>query len=111
MNKEVKVGFITHKLKEQFDSLKKGKFENKELYKFIDRALDDLKENPTCGTKIQKKVWPKEYKKKYSITNLWKYDLPSAWRIIYTIESDEVTVMSIILEWFPHKEYEKRFNY
>ena len=81
------------------------------LYGFIDRALDDLKKNPSCGTKIHKRLWPKEYKKKYGITNLWKYDLPNAWRLIYTIETDEVMIMNIILEWFNHKEYERRFKY
>jgi len=110
-DKTVNVGFISHKLKNQFDSLKSGKFEDKKLYEFIDRAIDDLKKNPMCGTKIKKKIWPKEYKKKYEITNLWKYDLPNAWRVIYTIESDEIRIMSIILEWFSHKNYEKRFKY
>ena len=95
----------------RINSLKTGKFEDKKLYEFIDRAIDDLKKSPTCGTKIQKKIWPKEYKKKFGINNLWKYDLPNAWRIIYTIETDEVTIVSIILEWFSHKGYEKRFKY
>jgi len=81
------------------------------LYKFIDRAIDDLKQNPTCGIKIPKKMWPKVYVQKYRITNLWKYDLPNAWRLIYTVESDKVKIMSIILEWFDHKGYEKRFKY
>ena len=111
MNKEIHVAFITQKLKEQFESLKEGKFEDKELYKFIDRATDDLKQNPTCGIKIPKKLWPKEYIKNYMVTNLWKYDLPNAWRLIYTIESDEIKIMSIVLEWFDHKEYETRFKY
>ena len=111
MNKQINVAFISQKLKEQFEYLKEGKFEDKELYKFIDRAIDDLKLNPLCGIKISKKLWPKEYVQKYDVTNLWKYDLPNAWRLIYTIESDEVKIVSIILEWFDHKEYEKRFNY
>ncbi len=81
------------------------------MYKFIDRAIDDLKQNPTCGIKIPKKMWPKVYVQKYRITNLWKYDLPNAWRLIYTVESDKVKIMSIILEWFDHKGYEKRFKY
>ena len=110
-NKTINVGFISHKLKDQFNTLKFGKFKNKRLYDFIDRAINDLKKNPMCGTKIQKKLWPKKYKQKYGINNLWKYDLPNAWRIIYTIETDEVTIVSIILEWFSHKDYEKRFKY
>ena len=111
MNKQINVAFISQKLKEQFEYLKEGKFEDKELYKFINRAIDDLKLNPLCGIKIPKKLWPKEYVQKYNVTNLWKYDLPNVWRLIYTIESDEIKIVSIILEWFDHKEYEKRFNY
>ena len=111
MNKQIHVAFITQKLKELFERLKEGKFEDKQLYKFINRALDDLKQNPTCGLKIPKKLWPRKYVQEYNITNLWKYDLPDAWRLIYTIESDELKIVNIILEWFDHKEYEKRFKY
>ncbi|MFH1404285.1 MAG: type II toxin-antitoxin system RelE/ParE family toxin [Candidatus Altiarchaeota archaeon] len=111
MTKELHVGFITKSLKKEFDMLKQGKFEDKELYNFIDRATDDLKENPMCGIKIPKKLWPKEYIKKYEITNLWKYDLPNGWRLIYTIETNEILVLAIILEWFDHKKYERKFNY
>ena len=110
-DKPVYIAFITPQLKQEFDSLKEGKFEDRELYGFIDRATDDLKKDPTCGIKIKKQQWPKEYIKKYEITNLWKYDLPNGWRLIYTIESDDVKIMNIVLEWFSHKEYERRFHY
>lgn len=111
MNKEITVAFINPKIKKEWEVLKGGKFEDKQLYKFIDRAIDDLKANPSCGIKIEKHLWPKEYTKNYSITNLWKYDLPKAWRLVYTIEQNEVKVMNIILEWFSHKDYEKCFKY
>jgi len=111
MSKEISVAFISKKLKAGFESLKEGEYEERKLYKFIDRAIDDMKKNPTCGTKIPKKLWPKIYIKNYNITNLWKYNLPNVWRLIYTIESDEIRIMNIILEWFNHKQYEKRFGY
>lgn len=60
---------------------------------------------------ISEKLWPNEYIKKYKITNLWKYDLPDGWRLIYTIESNKIKIVSIILEWFDHKNYERKFNY
>lgn len=110
-NKQIHVAFISKKLKELFEQLKEGKFEDKQLYKFINRAIDDLKQNPNCGIKIPKKLWPRKYIQEYNITNLWKYDLPSAWRLMYTIESDELKIVNIILEWFDHKEYKKRFRY
>ncbi len=76
MNKDIQVAFINHKIKDEFQSLNEGKFEDKELYKFINRAINDLKVNPFCGIKIPKKLWPKAYIQNYGITNLWKYDLP-----------------------------------
>jgi len=105
------VGFISEKLKGEFESLKEGKYEDKQLYSFIDRALDDLKENPECGVKVPKGYWPKEYTKGYGVLNLWKYNLPNAWRLVYTLESDGVKIVSIVLEWFNHDDYEKRFGY
>jgi len=111
MNKETSVAFITKELKSSFVELKKGKFESKQLYKFIDRAIDDLKQNPVCGIKVSKKLWPKTYIQKYEITNLYKYDLPNGWRLLYTIEADEITIMGIIIEWMNHKEYERKFKY
>jgi hypothetical protein len=60
-NKPNFVTFGEKKIENEFELLKGGKFEDKQLYDFIDRAIKDLKSNPTCGTKIPKKLWPKEY--------------------------------------------------
>jgi len=109
--KEILVAFINNKLKSDFKKLKRGTTEDEELYNFIKRAIEDLKKNPFCGIRIPKKLWPKEYLKKYDITNLRKYNLPKAWRITYTIETDKIRIVNIILEWFDHKNYNKRFKY
>ena len=109
--KPVYVTFGDKKIENEFEILKEGKFEDKQLYNFINRAIKDLKANPITGIKISKKLWPNEYIKKYSITNLWKYDLPNGWRLIYTIQTNEVMILNVILEWFDHKGYEKKFKY
>jgi len=110
-NKEKSVAFISAKLKKDFEELKDSKYEDRQLYDFIYRAINDLKKEPTCGTKILKRLWPKIYIRNFGINNLWKYDLPNGWRLVYTIETNEIKIISIILEWFDHKEYEKKFNY
>ena len=110
-NKITYVAFGDKRLEKEFEILKEGKFQDKQLYHFIERAIKDLKQDPACGIKIPKRLWPKKYLEEYDITNLWKYDLPNAWRLIYTIKEDEVKVLNVILEWFNHKEYEKRFKY
>ena len=105
------IGFADKKLKNTFQALKEGKGAEPRLYEFLNRAFDDLKEDPFSGIKIPKKLWPKDYVKKYNVDNLWKYDLPNAWRLIYTIQADEVTIIALVLEWFDHKTYERKFKY
>lgn len=70
INKEIHVVFINEKLKKLFNDLKNKTFEEEQLFDFLNRAIDDLKNNPFCGIKIPKKLWPKEYVQKYQITNL-----------------------------------------
>ncbi len=106
-----KVAFADEKLKEDFEKLANGKFEEKQLYKFINRAINDLKENPFCGKRIGKRLAPERYIHKYNINEIWKYDLPEGWRLIYSVIGDQIEIVSLILEWFNHKDYERRFNY
>ena len=103
--------FIDENLKNVFDKLKNSTVDEKRLYEWLCRAFEDLQKDPYCGIKISKKLWPEEYVKQYKITNLWKYDLPNAWRLVYSIEKDELKILAIILEWFDHKNYERRFKY
>ena len=54
---------------------------------------------------------PKEYIRKYSIDNLLWYPLPNAWRLVYSVFSNEGELIVMIVEYFDHKEYERRFGY
>jgi len=105
------VVFADAKLKKAFETLKDSNTEDKDLYKQLRRAFEDLQKNAFCGIQIPKKQIPKEYTRKYQIDNLWKYNLPNAWRLIYSVAADKVVVISIVIEWMDHKKYEKRFKY
>jgi len=106
--KPSKVKFISEKLEKDFKSLS----EQDPIKKSIKRALKDLKTNAFSGIQIPKKLFPKEYIQKYNINNLWKYDLPQGWRLIYTItRENEIEIICAILEWMDHKNYERRFKY
>ena len=85
--------------------------ENKKIKQWLLRAFKDIKENAFCGVQIPKRLIPKEYMKKYDVNNLWKYNLPDAWRLLYSVENQKIVVVSIILDWMDHKSYEKKFNY
>ena len=108
MIKPSKVVFISDDLENSFNSLPDNDF----IKKSIIRAIKDLNQNAFSGIQVPKRLIPKEYIKKYGINNLWKYDLPKAWRLLYTITSEnEVELISAILEWFDHKNYERKFKY
>ena len=106
-----KVVFGNERIKKAYEKLKTSKTEDKLLFKWINRAIADLKENVFCGIQISKKLIPKNYITKHRIDNLWKYDLPQGWRLIYSVEKDNVYIITILLEWFDHKNYERRFGY
>jgi len=109
--KPVYVTFRDKKLEKMFEELKEGRYESKQLYVFIERAIADLKKEPGCGIKLPKRLWPKEYITKFNINNLIKYDLPNGWRLIYTVKTNEIMILNVILEWFDHKGYNRRFGY
>ena len=106
-----KIKFADEKVRQAFEELRNSKTEGQALHKFLSQAFENLKEDAFTGIQIPKKLIPKEYLQKYGIDNLWKYNLPNAWRLLYSVARDEIIVVAIILEWMPHKDYEKRFGY
>jgi Txe/YoeB family toxin of Txe-Axe toxin-antitoxin module len=106
-----KIFFADERVKTSYDELKKGYPDERELARFLDRAFDDIAKNPTCGIQIPRKLIPGKYRTKQNITNLWKYNLPNAWRLLYTLKGDRIEILAIVLEWLDHKTYERRFGY
>jgi Txe/YoeB family toxin of Txe-Axe toxin-antitoxin module len=99
--------FADENLEKVFNSLP----ENDSIKKSIVRAIKSLKEDAFCGERIRKELIPKTYIQKYNIDNLLWYPLPDGWRLVYSIQRDEVELLAVILEWFDHKNYERRFGY
>ena len=106
-----RVIFHNKELYETYKELEKGNAEEQKLFKWITRAIKDLKEDAFSGIAIPKDRVPKKYQKEFEAKSIWKYDLPKAFRLIYTVENNQVEVFAIVLEWFDHKSYEKRFKY
>lgn len=102
------VVFANDRIEKEFNKLDK----NDEIRKYIKRAIEDIKQNAFCGIPIPKRLIPKEYIQKYNVRNLWKYDMLDGWRLIYTITTpNKIEILSVILEWFDHPEYERKFHY
>jgi len=104
-----KVVFVNDELERAFNSLTEGS----PLKKAIRKAISDLKENAFCGERIKKELIPKEYISNHEIDNLWWYSLSGAWRLVYSLSSEQnIGIVAVIIEYFDsHKDYERRFGY
>jgi len=110
MAKPVRIKFLNDKIEKEYFELS----DEDSLKKRIDFVIARLKENPSFGQPIAKRLIPKEYKRE-DVTNAFWVELSrrKGWRLIYSLTSeDETEIMAIILEWFTrHKDYERRFGY
>ena len=84
---------------------------HQQLLKSINRAIELVKINPQIGIQIKKKLIPKQYIKKYGITNLWKFNLLNFWRMLYTIRGEELEIIAFVIDVLDHKRYNKLFGY
>ncbi len=106
--KPEKVIFVDKELEKAFNGLS----EQDQLKRAIKRAIQDIQQNIFSGRQVKKKLIPKDILQKYNINNLWIYNLPSAWRLIYSItSSEEVKIIAAILDWMDHKDYERLFKF
>ena len=100
---------------EEFRSLQtraeKGNGEARYLLKLVEKAIAKLVLNPRRGIKVPHKLWPREYVAKYGVNNLWKLNLDSYWRMIYTLAGNEAKLVSLIIEVMDHKAYDRKFGY
>jgi len=108
---KVSIYIACEEIKQQYLSLEKGTYEEKILYSLLNKAIETLVENVFCGIQIPKKQIPKKYLMAYGISNLWKINISSSYRLVDTVASAGDGTIAVIIEWFDHKEYESRFNY
>src|SRR3989338_8700748 len=72
------------------------------LLKGINRIFDVIVNNPFYGENAKKGLIPVEYRQKYGADNLFIADLPDYWRMIYTMESDEIEIIAFVLDIINH---------
>ncbi|MBU3912670.1 MAG: hypothetical protein KKB21_01155 [Nanoarchaeota archaeon] len=82
-----------------------------EIYRHVMNAFLNIREDTACGIKIPQRLIPKEWIKRFSINNLYKYNLPNAWRLFYSLSGSRIEIIAIILGCFNHKDYERIFSY
>ena len=70
---------------------------NQSIFRSIERVKGWLKDNPFAGEQVRKNLIPNDYIERYGVTNLWRIDLSDYWRLIYTIQSNEVEIIDFVL--------------
>lgn len=82
------------------------------ILKAVNQKIELIKANPHYGDGIPKNLIPQEYKIKYGVTNLFRVELPSFWRMFYTLTAEgEIEIIAFILDIIDHKTYDKKFGY
>ena len=108
--KEIKV-LLKWQAKVTYETLEKANTkESRILFNSINRVISILKENPQYGQPITKQLIPEIYKNQ-NIKNLYRIELSNFWRLIYTIEGNNVEIFLFILNIYDHKDYNKFFGY
>ncbi|MFH1506644.1 MAG: hypothetical protein ABIE94_06710 [archaeon] len=100
--------------KEVYFYLKQSRHKiDKSILKAIENKKEHIKADHRYGNPIQKRLIPNYYKEKYSITNLYRVELPSFWRMLYTIREGgtEIEIIAFVIDIVDHEKYNKRFRY
>jgi len=106
--KPEKVIFIDESLEKSFNELSK----EDPIKKSVVRAIKSLRENAFSGRNVKKNIIPKSLMQKYGLNNLWIYNLPDGWRMLYVLTpSDEIQIIAVVLDWMNHKDYERLFKF
>ena len=106
--KPEKIVFVDDSLEKSFNELNNADPVKKGLIK----AIRELEGDAFCGRNVKKKLIPKSLIQKYSLNNLWIYNLPDGWKMLYVLTpSEEIEIIAVILDWMDHKDYERLFNF
>ena len=83
------------------------------ILKAINKKVEFITANPHYGNPIAKNLIPEEYTLKYGVTNLFRVELPSFWRMLYTLTNGEteIEIIAFVLNIADHKEYDMLFGY
>ena len=82
------------------------------ILKAVNNKMELIKSNIHYGDPIAKNLIPKEYKQKYSATNLFRVELPAFWRMLYTLTNNEkVEIIAFVLDIIDHPTYDDKFGY
>ena len=74
-------------------------------------AFTELKHNYEGGDKVSKDRWPRYYRVRWGVNNLYVRNLGPDWRLTFSLVSEAVGIAVFCLEILTHKEYDRRCGY
>lgn len=100
--------FVDKKLERLFGGLS----DKDPIKKGLVKAIKDIREDFRVGRLITRDTHNKSRIRrildKYGVVNLRVYNLPSAWRMIYSVTGlGDIRIVAVVLDWMSHKDYEK----
>lgn len=79
------------------------------LGRHLGRLAARLEADPTLGDDIARSRWPDRFS---DFGNLWRAELPGAWRALYTIASYPGRDLEVVIVWVgDHTAYDRLFGY
>lgn len=83
------------------------------IFDALRKKIELMKENPHYGDALKKELIPQEYKETYGVSNLFRVELPAAWRMLYTLTNgeSEIEIIAFVLDIIDHRKYDKKFGY
>lgn len=106
--KKISIRLIGRAINDYEDLVKRNDKQSKILLNSIEKIKQRLKLNPQYGNPIAKNKTPKEFHK---FGNIYRVELSTFWRLLYTIKGNEVEIIVFILIICDHREYNKIFGY
>lgn len=108
--KEIRI-FVKGQAKDSLIELKKrNDKEARSILNSFERVKNILKQNPQYGEPIAKYLIP-ELLRKQGIKNLYRAELSNFWRMLYTLEGNQIEIFVFILTITDHPAYNKLFGY
>lgn len=71
------------------------------------QKADALKINPEYGEKIPHRLIPRNL----NVSNLFKVNLSGYWRMLYSLEGNQIEIVAFVLYIVDHPTYNKMFGY
>ncbi len=78
-----------------------------QLLKSIKQKVDLIKENPMYGNNIPKRQIPRGL----NVSNLFRVELTGGWRMLYSLEGNQIEIIAFVLYVINHPAYDKPFGY